>query len=188
MRRSSLFAMLHASLLLFGCSSSGSVAGSTSCPTEEPPQNYGGRPADPCDLPDGTTCAYGARGCGGRRATCTGGRWDVVHDDPGPSCFDTGVVTDTRVEPTPDARSDIDGAEADARETDGSCPTTPPRQYYDGTPGDPCSLPEGTTCNYGYDKPGCGGISATCRGGRWDVVHTDPSAACFDAGSDTSAG
>ncbi len=47
-----------------------------------------------------------------------------------------------------------------------------------------CAGLEGTECRYGYTVPACGGRTQTCRAGRWEEIHTDPQAACFDAGRD----
>jgi hypothetical protein len=68
-----------------------------------------------------------------------------------------------------------DGGSGDARgqgdapqNSDGSaagCPATIPR---DGTP---CSLPNGTVCNYGCDQGGPG--NATCSGGKWAIALFD---------------
>ena len=76
----------------------------------------------------------------------------------------------------PDA-PDVDVAEVSFR-----CPTG----SLDPVFSQPCAGYEGAECRYGYTVPACGGRTQTCRAGRWEEVHTDPSSACFDAGADTA--
>jgi len=78
-----------------------------------------------------------------------------------------------------DAAADV---AADVSEVGYTCP----RLSYDPLFSQPCPGLEGVECRYGYIVPGCGGRTQTCRLGRWNEVHTDPSASCFDAGSDAA--
>lgn len=85
--------------------------------------------------------------------------------------------------PAVDAAADaaVDAA-ADVSEVGYSCPML----SYDPLFSQPCPGLEGVECRYGYVVPGCGGRTQTCRLGRWNEVHTDPSASCFDAGPDAA--
>lgn len=58
-----------------------------------------------------------------------------------------------------------------------------PAESLDPSFGQPCPGLDGVECRYGYTVPGCGGRTQTCRSGRWEEVHTDPSSSCFDGGA-----
>jgi hypothetical protein len=85
-------------------------------------------------------------------------------------------------EASPPADAVAADAAADASEVEYSCPSL----SYDPLFSQPCPGLEGVECRYGYMVPGCGGRTQTCRLGRWNEVHTDPSASCFDAGPDAA--
>lgn len=91
-------------------------------------------------------------------------------------CSETGPATDAAAV---DAPAD---APADRSEVGYACPML----SYDPLFSQPCPGLEGVECRYGYVIPGCGGRTQYCRGGRWNEVHTDPSASCFDAGPDAA--
>ena len=81
--------------------------------------------------------------------------------------------------PAADASVDVP---VDASEVGYACPML----SYDPLFSQPCPGLEGVECRYGYVILGCGGRTQYCRGGRWNEVHTDPSASCFDAGPDAA--
>lgn len=81
---------------------------------------------------------------------------------------------------TVDAPDVPDAPGADGADVTFRCPAL----SYDAIFAQPCPGLDGVSCRYGYDVPECGGRTQSCRAGRWEEVHTDPGAACFDAGRD----
>lgn len=84
-------------------------------------------------------------------------------------------------ESSPAADAAVD-APADRSEVGYTCPAL----SYDPIFSQPCPGLEGVECRYGYVIPNCGGRTQYCRLGRWNEVHTDPGASCFDAGPDAA--
>lgn len=80
----------------------------------------------------------------------------------------------------PDVPTVPDAPDVDVAEVAFNCPTESLAAVFS----QPCAGFEGAVCRYGYAVPACGGRTQTCRAGRWEEVHTDPTSACFDAGAD----
>lgn len=89
---------------------------------------------------------------------------------------DTTVIVDSGDVPSVPDRPDG----SDAADASFPCPTESLAPVFSQS----CAGFEGAACRYGYNVPGCGGRTQTCRGGRWNEEHTDPMSSCFDAGAD----
>ncbi len=124
--------------------------------------------SQPCAGFEGAQCRYGytVPGCGGRTQTCVGGRWEEVHTDPSPQCFDaaTDVVDATAPDGTP---GDV-------------VPDAPAEAAVDA--GNPCRAVGGICLGRGADCAGGGGEvapagAAGCRFSDGDGVCCVPPAA-----------